>query len=126
MTTVRIKLGVGIREVSDTTLAKLKVRADDGILLAEFGVPRLYDGASMREKIERYAKVLLDRVCARITNIERGEDGFIYGDVEAHGPLSRIVSQTIDSGRGENLIFSIRVISRGAEKEAITYDLVKF
>ncbi len=126
MSTVRIKLGLGNREISDSTFIKLKERAEAGTLLSEFGVPRLYDGASMREKIDRYAKILPERVCARITAIERGDDGSIYGDVEAHGPQSRIVAQTIDSGRGENLIFSIRVISRGAEKEAITYDLVKF
>jgi len=123
-----VTLGISqLVHISDKTLAELNHRAHTGGLKCEFGVPKVYDGASPQERADRYKVVLPERVCAEISNVARGEDGVsIIATITPKGPMSKIVKQAIRSGRGPELGFSVRAITTGEKVQVVTYDLVKF
>jgi hypothetical protein len=126
MATFNAKLGMGQQSLTDTSLEKLKAKANAGQLLCEFQAPRLVQGASPQEKADRYKMIVDDRVCAKITRIYRGEDGHVYGDVEPHGPMSKTLKQMVDRGTTDNVIFGMRTILKAGIADVITYDLVHF
>ncbi|MNB61197.1 hypothetical protein D3C87_1116690 [compost metagenome] len=126
MATFNAKLGMGQQTLNDTSLEKLKVKATDGELLCEFQAPRLVQGASIQEKADRYRMIVGDRVCARINRIYRAEDGNIYGDVEAYGPMSKTLKQLVERGTTDKIIFGMRTVMKAGIADVITYDLVTF
>ncbi|MCY1285624.1 hypothetical protein D9M68_18120 [compost metagenome] len=123
-TTVVLAQGEGY--VSDETLRKLVEKSNSTGYLAELGMPKLIPGASPQEVMDQYNRINHQRVCAKITNIRRSEDGMsVVGDVEPYGPMEKVVKKSLQSG-GENLGFSIRSIQKNMKKEIVTYDLTKF
>jgi len=121
-----VKLGVGQALLSDQSLKTLQRRlAEQGGLHVEFGVPRLYDGASPKERLDRYRHIDQSKVCAKITELWGDGTGQVHGTVVPTGPMASFVEKAIRQGNAEKLTFGVRgMAGPGVEAEVVTYDLV--
>jgi hypothetical protein len=121
------RLGTEEIHISDTALAKLQAKADNGDLLVEFGYPKVPDGSSPQSRMGRYSHIDKTNVCAKITKVHRGEDGAVYGTVLPLGPKSKILKQLMRSGNDGKVTFGVRALSGiGQQPEIVTFDLIKF
>jgi hypothetical protein len=121
-----VTLAKGEGYVSDETLRKLTEKSNTVGFLAELGIPKLIAGASQQEVNDQYSRINHHRICAKITNIRRSDDGeSIVGDVEPCGPMDKVIKKSL-ARDGDNLGFSIRSIHKQMKKEIVTFDLTKF
>ncbi|MNI70483.1 hypothetical protein D3C76_25270 [compost metagenome] len=126
MKQAEVILGIGQQTITPETFEKLKVKADNGELLSEFGAPRLVSGAGSQENADRYRAILDTQVCAKITKLRMGEDGKVYGTVEAFGPHAKTVKQILERDQSDRLAFAARIVTKASVADVVTYDLVKF
>lgn len=127
MAKATVVLARGEGYIPDAALQKLIDKSNTTGFLAEMGMPKLIPGASQQEVLDQYNRINHQRVCAKITNIRRSEDGeSIIGDVEPYGQMDKVVKKRINGDQAETLHFSIRSITRNMKKEVVTFDLTKF
>jgi len=121
-----VKLGMGRTVLSEQSLKALHDRLQaQGGLKVEFGVPRLYDGASPKERLDRYRHIDETKVCATITKLWTDDAGDVHGNIVPSGPMSSFVEKALKQGKAEDLTFAVRgMAGPGVELEVVTYDLV--
>jgi len=113
--------------IGDATLDKLIAKSNSIGYLAEFGVPKLLPNASPQEVIEQRSRINHQRICAKLTNIRRSDDGqSVVADVEPYGPMAKSVKARIEKNMEQSLKFSIRSITKNMKREIITFDLTGF
>lgn len=111
--------------LTDQTVDELRERIKkNGPLLCEFGVPKLYDGATPAERLTRYRHIDSSRVCAEIRDLWLNEDGVVMGEIVPSGPLKSFVEKPISRNGGDSVRFSIRgMVGKNNKMEVITFDL---
>jgi hypothetical protein len=123
-TSVVLAKGEGF--IGDEALRKLVEKSNSEGFLCEMGIPKLITGASAQEVRDQYSRINQNRVCAKITNLRRSDDGVhVVGDVVATGPMGKVVKQLLSSNP-DQLGFSIRSLQKDMKKEIVTFDLTKF
>lgn len=127
MTKATTILAKGEGYVTDDTLRKIMEKSNTTGYLAEMGFPKIPTGANIQQQQELYQRINHQRICAKITNIRRGDDGeSIIADVEDYGPMGKSIKKRIDGGRVDSLTFSIRGLYRNGGREIVTFDLTGF
>lgn len=127
MTKATVVLAKGEGFISDETLRKLAAKSNTTGYLAEMGFPKVPVGVHGAEFAEYYSRINPQRVCAKITNIRRGDDGeSVIADVEAYGAMGKSLKKRIEGDRADTLLFGVRALINHNKKDIVTFDLIKF